>query len=109
MTDTKTNKQIRNETLALLRDLRLLENSYGGTYYWACVNGFNGKYYKNLAQYINPKLYDNYTKKDEPERNDNHYLQCDSPTTNTATNTTTFKETFDAHFIDLVRTIGCNV
>lgn len=122
MSDSNTNKHTKMEILTLLRELRLLENSYGGTYYWACLNGFNGNYYKNLARFINPTLYDNYTKKDYPELNDNHYLQRESPTTTITTNTTnttatnttttpstTFNETFDAHFIDLVRTIGCNV
>ena len=110
MSDSNTNKYTKMEILALLRDLRLLENSYGGTYYWACLNGFNGNYYKNLARFINPTLYNNYAKKDDPELNDNHYLQCENPTTtSTTTPSTSFNETFDAHFIDLVRTIGCNV
>ena len=100
MTD---NKQTKMDALALLRDLRLLEKSYGGTYYWACVNGYNGKYYKNLARFINPTLYKNYENQNELKMTENHALSSDG------TSTKTVNPTFDAHFIDLVRTIGCNV
>ena len=48
----KLTKETKKETQELLRELRMLENSYGRSYFMACINGYNGKYEKNLATFV---------------------------------------------------------
>ena len=48
----KLTKKTKKETQELLRELRMLENSYGRSYFIACINGYNGKYEQNLATFV---------------------------------------------------------
>ena len=48
----KITKETKKETQELLRELRMLENTYGRSYFMACINGFNGKYEQNLATFV---------------------------------------------------------